>query len=206
MALKFFSKIQLCMGLTLLEVLFAANYCSAVGDSCNEMSNSKTIETCEMFKPEEFTKDSTSIIYGEAQGRFGNQLLGYIVLLQVCIGVPPQLVHTAWCSLIVSAWTPARSPNVYWQRMPAILAQVFHPRVRDDEGAERDLLQPEGHEVPSLQRTFQRPLDNREVKKRVSDLVLPTQRQKRIGRYRIEDSSSKHKEAIPTYRQKWAIF
>ena len=95
MALKFFSKIQLCMGLTLLEVLFAANYCSAVGDSCNEMSNSKTIETCEMFKPEEFTKDSTSIIYGEAQGRFGNQLLGYIVLLQVCIGVPPQLVHTA---------------------------------------------------------------------------------------------------------------
>ncbi len=36
-----------------------------------------------MFSPATFNKDSPSIIYGEAKGRFGNQFLGYIVLLQV---------------------------------------------------------------------------------------------------------------------------
>jgi hypothetical protein len=53
-----------------------AQYCD--GDSCNNI-----IQTCKQFDKTTFNKNSPSIIFGEAHGRFGNQFLGYIVLLQL---------------------------------------------------------------------------------------------------------------------------
>jgi hypothetical protein len=53
-----------------------AQYCD--GDSCDNV-----IQSCKQFDRTTFNKNSPSIIYGEAAGRFGNHFLGYIVLLQL---------------------------------------------------------------------------------------------------------------------------
>ena len=43
----------------------------------------KTGKSCKQFKLSDFSDNSPSIMYGEAQGRLGNQLLGYAMLLQL---------------------------------------------------------------------------------------------------------------------------
>ena len=50
-------------------------------DSC-EGKPAKTTEPagCKTFRMSDFTPDSPTIIFGEAHGRLGNQLLGYALL------------------------------------------------------------------------------------------------------------------------------
>ena len=43
----------------------------------------KTGKSCKKFKLSDFNKNSPSIMYGEAHGRLGNQLLEYAMLLQL---------------------------------------------------------------------------------------------------------------------------
>ena len=43
----------------------------------------KTGKSCKKFRLSDFNENSPSIMYGEAQGRLGNQLLGYAMLLQL---------------------------------------------------------------------------------------------------------------------------
>jgi hypothetical protein len=43
----------------------------------------KTGKSCKKFRLSDFSENSPSIMYGEAQGRLGNQLLGYAMLLQL---------------------------------------------------------------------------------------------------------------------------
>ena len=43
----------------------------------------KSGKECKKFRLSDFNEKSPSIMYGEAQGRFGNQLLGYAMLLQL---------------------------------------------------------------------------------------------------------------------------
>ena len=48
-----------------------------------ETEQEKTGKSCMKFKLSDFNKNSPSIMYGEAQGRMGNQLLGYAMMLQL---------------------------------------------------------------------------------------------------------------------------
>lgn len=43
----------------------------------------KTGKECKKFKLSDFNEKSPSIMYGEASGRLGNQLLGYAILYQL---------------------------------------------------------------------------------------------------------------------------
>ena len=43
----------------------------------------KTGKSCKKFKLADFNENSPSIMYGEANGRLGNQLLGYAMLYQL---------------------------------------------------------------------------------------------------------------------------
>lgn len=42
--------------------------------------NCQSTKKCKYFKPSDFGPESKSIFFGEARGRFGNQLLGYALL------------------------------------------------------------------------------------------------------------------------------
>ena len=43
----------------------------------------KTGKSCKIFKLSDFSENTPSIMYGEAKGRIGNQLMGYAELLQL---------------------------------------------------------------------------------------------------------------------------
>ena len=43
----------------------------------------KTGRNCKKFKLSEFNENSSSLLYGEASGRMGNQLLGYVIVYQL---------------------------------------------------------------------------------------------------------------------------
>ena len=43
----------------------------------------KTGQSCKIFKLSDFGENTPSIMYGEARGRVGNQLMGYAELLQL---------------------------------------------------------------------------------------------------------------------------
>jgi hypothetical protein len=43
----------------------------------------KTGKSCKLFKLSDFSENTPSVMYGEANGRIGNQLMGYAQLLQL---------------------------------------------------------------------------------------------------------------------------
>ena len=52
-------------------------------DEYFKSEQAKSGKECKKFRLSDFNEKSPSIMYGEADGRFGNQLLGYAMLLQL---------------------------------------------------------------------------------------------------------------------------
>ena len=48
-----------------------------------ETEQAKTGQNCKQFRLSDFNENSPSIMYGESEGRLGNQLLGYAMLYQL---------------------------------------------------------------------------------------------------------------------------
>ena len=65
------------------EYCYIRNENDPDADKYFKAEQEKTGKSCKKFRLSDFNENSPSIMYGEAQGRLGNQLLGYAMLLQL---------------------------------------------------------------------------------------------------------------------------
>lgn len=74
-----------CLLVPILALLLTSTSTTVQAQFCNKESctEDNVIRSCKNFDYATFNKNSPTIIYGEAAGRFGNQFLGYMVLFQL---------------------------------------------------------------------------------------------------------------------------
>ena len=62
---------------------YIRNENNPAADKYFKREQEKTGKSCKIFKLSNFNENTPSIMYGEANGRIGNQLMGYAELLQL---------------------------------------------------------------------------------------------------------------------------